>query len=44
VFFNISPDPCPKLAKHDFDRDEKRVKTEGFENIPTIFYFFENHF
>ena len=33
----ISPDLCPKLAKHDFNRDEKRIKTEGCENIPTIF-------
>jgi len=28
------------FAKNDFDRDEKRVKTEGFENIPTIFVIF----
>jgi hypothetical protein len=38
-FFNISPDPCPKLAKNDFNRDEKRKKTEGFENIS---FFFES--
>ena len=25
------------LYKHDFNRDEKRVKIGGFENIPTIF-------
>ena len=43
VFFNISPDPCPKLAKNDFNGGEKRVKTEGFEHIPTI-CFFENPF
>ena len=40
VFFNISPDPCPKLAKNDFNGGEKRVKTEGFEHIPTIYIFF----
>jgi hypothetical protein len=34
-FFNISPDPCPKLAKNDCNRDEKRVNTEGVANIPT---------
>ena len=34
----ISPDLCPKLAKHDFNRDEKRVKTEGCEHIPTIVF------
>ena len=30
-----------KLAKNNFDREEKRVKTDGFEHIPTIFLFFK---
>ena len=31
--------PVSKLAKNNFDREEKRVKTDGFEHIPTIFFF-----
>jgi len=41
VGFQFSPDPCPKLAKmisNDFNREEKHVKTGGFEHIPTIFF------
>ena len=44
IFFWRVRDLCWMLelcfAKNDFDRDEKRVKTEGFENIPTIFVIF----
>ena len=38
VFFNIFPDPCPKSAKNDFNR-EQMCKNLGFEHIPTIFIF-----
>ena len=39
-FFNVSPDPCPKLANNDFDREEKHAKT-GVLNIlriPTVVF------
>ena len=37
VLFDFGADLCPKLARHELNRDEKRAKTGGgVENIPTV--------
>ena len=44
VFFKISPDPCPKLAKNDLAKTKNVEKLRVSKIFQLFIVIFENHF